>query len=193
MEFEYITVLISVVVGLALTHFLSHVVNIIHRRDEVIVSWAQLLWALALVVWTIAFWWFTFVFTRVEEMTFGLFLFVLVYAVFLYILLALLFPPDGGAEHDYRKVFLRNRRWFYCTYFVFLLYDIGDYLIKLEADVSIVTIAPYALFVGSQLVGAAIGVFTARLWFHRLFALYVLLFQFYLVATTLGPLSSLGA
>ena len=70
MVFEYLTVLISVVVGLSVTSFLTNVVRIIHVRGDVTVSWVQLLWSIANLIWTIAFWWFTFVLAEQPQWTF---------------------------------------------------------------------------------------------------------------------------
>jgi len=109
-----------------------------------------LLWSLALVFWALNFWWFTFVFTRVTEINSGLFLFIRFYAVLLYALPAPLFPEDHDGEPGYRRLLMLNRRWFYSGLIVLLPYPSVDYVIKLEADVSIVGHAPYALFAGAR-------------------------------------------
>ena len=112
MVFEYLTVLISVVVGLSLASFLTNIVRIIHVRGEVKISWVQLMWAATILIWTIDFWWFTFVFTDETQWSIGLFSFVLAYSIFLFLLMALLFPEGVPPNHDYRTQFMRNRRWF---------------------------------------------------------------------------------
>jgi hypothetical protein len=76
MVFEYLTVLISVVVGLSVTSFLTNVVRIIHVRGEVTISWVQLLWFITILIWAIAFWWFTFVLADQQQWTFPLFVFL---------------------------------------------------------------------------------------------------------------------
>lgn len=189
MVFEYLTVLISVVVGLSLTHFLTHLVRIVNLRDEVVISWVQLTWAATLVFWTVSFWWFTFVFTEVHSWSFALFLFVLGYAVFLYVLLALLFPADDVPGKDYRAQFMKNRRWFYGVFLAFLCYDVADFAIKLGENVSIVDAAPYALWIGYLLAMTVIALFTERLLFHRVFAGTALASLFVLSYFTLAPLA----
>jgi len=43
-EFEYLAVLVSLVLGLGITHLLTGVGRMIHRRDEFRVDAAHLLW-----------------------------------------------------------------------------------------------------------------------------------------------------
>ena len=190
MVFEYLTVLISVVVGLALTHFLTQLVRIIHVRDRVVVSWAQLLWALALLVWIVSFWWFTFALNTVETWTFGLFLFVLGYAVFLDLLMALLFPEGEVPNQDYRAQFIRNRHWFFGTLLAFVSYDLVDYWIKAGTDSQTATIGPYALFIGPLIVMTVIALGTRNLLFHRFFAAMALVWVVAMSVITLRPLGA---
>ncbi len=119
MAFDYLTVLISVVVGLSVTSFLTNVVRIIHVREDVRISWEQLLWSVVNLIWTVAFWWFTFVLAKQPQWTSALFAFLLVYAVLFYVLMALLFPEGVPAGHDYRAQFRRNRVWFFGAFTFF--------------------------------------------------------------------------
>ena len=57
--FEYLTVFISVIVGLAITSLFTNVIRVIHGRHRAVVYWPRLVWALNIFAWTIAFWWFT--------------------------------------------------------------------------------------------------------------------------------------
>ena len=90
MAFEYLTVLISVVIGLSVTSFLTNVARIIHVRADVTISWVQLLWSVTILIWTIAFWWFTFVLAEQQQWTYPLF-------VFFAGLFDSSFPSDGAS------------------------------------------------------------------------------------------------
>jgi hypothetical protein len=188
MVFEYLTVLISVVVGLSVTSFLTNVVRIIHVRGDVTISWVQLLWSVAILIWTIAFWWFTFVLAEQRLWTFPLFVFLLAYSTLLFFLMALLFPEGVPADHDYRAQFMRNRAWFFGVFLLFLCLDLIDYVIKHYKDVSIVGHLPYAAFVGPLIVLSVFALRTDNLVFHRVFAAYSVLACFVMCVTTLVPL-----
>jgi hypothetical protein len=190
MVFEYLTVLISVVVGLSVTSFLTNVARIIHVRGAVTISWVQLLWSIVILIWTIAFWWFTFVLAEQPEWTFPLFVFLLVYSTLLFFMMALLFPEGMPADHNYRAQFMRNRVWFFGVLLLFLCVDSIDYIVKLEKDVSIVGHLPYAAFVGPLIVLSLLALRTENLLFHRIFAVYSLLAVLVMSVTTLLPLAT---
>ena len=190
MVFEYLTVLISVVVGLSVTSFLTNVARIIHLRGAVTISWVQLLWSITILIWTIAFWWFTFVLAEQQEWTFPLFVFLLVYSTLLFFMMALLFPEGMPADHNYRAQFMRNRVWFFGVLLLFLCLDAIDWIVKLEKDVSIVGILPYAAFVGPLIVLSLLAIRTDNLLFHRIFAAYSLLALLVMSVTTLAPLAT---
>lgn len=190
MVFDYLTVLISVVVGLSVTSFLTNVVRIVHLRAEVTISWEQLLWSVAILHWTVAFWWFTFVLARQTQWTFPLFVFLLLYATLLYVLMALLFPEGVPAGHDYRAQFMRNRAWFFGVFELFLCVDVVDYVIKADKDVSIVGHLQYAAFVGPLMILSLFALRTDNLVFHRVFAVYAVLVLLVMSATTLAPMAN---
>ena len=190
MVFDYLTVLISVVVGLSVTSFLTSVVRIIHVRGDVTISWEQLLWSTAILIWTVAFWWFTFVLAKQSQWTYPLFVFLLVYATLLYVLMALLFPEGVPAGHDYRAQFMRNRVWFFGVFALFLCVDVVDYVIKMDREVSIVGHLQYAAFVGPLIVLSLFALRTDNLVFHRVFAVYTVLALVAMNATTLVPLAN---
>ena len=190
MVFEYLTVLVSVVVGLSVTSFLTNIVRIIHVRDDVTISWVQLLWAIAILIWTVAFWWFTFVLAEQPNWTFPLFVFLLTYSTLLFFLMALLFPEGVPADHDYQAQFMRNRFWFFGVLLLFLCVDLFDYVVKHYKDVSIVGHFPYAAFIGPLVVLSLIALRTENLLFHRVFAVYTVLALLVMSRTTLVPLAS---
>ena len=175
MVFEYLTVLISVVIGLSVTSFLTNVVRIIHVRGDVTISWVQLLWSIVILIWTIAFWWFTFVLAEQPQWTFPLFVFLLAYSTLLFFLMALLFPEGVPADHNYQAQFMRNRVWFFAVLLLFLCLDMIDYVVKHYKDVSIIGHLPYAAFVGPLIVLSLFALRTDNLLFHRVFAVYSVL------------------
>ena len=190
MVFEYLTVLISVVVGLSVTSFLTNVVRIIHVRGDVTISWVQLLWSIVILIWTIAFWWFTFVLAKQPQWTFPLFVFLLFYSTLLFFLMALLFPEGVPANHDYQAQFMQNRVWFFGVMLLFLSVDLIDYIVKHYKDVSIVGHLPYAAFVVPLIVLSLFALRTGNLVFHRVFAVYAVLTVLVISVTTLVPLAT---
>ena len=190
MVFEYLTILISVVIGLALTHLLTNLIRIIHNREHVKPYWVHLLWSATIVLWTISFWWFTFSMSTVREWTLGLFAFVMVYAVLLYVLMALLFPEDIEKKQNYEQLYFQNQKWFFTTLTLFLMLDLVDFWIRLQTGLDIVTVGPYAFFIGPLIVLSGIAIFTKSRLFHAFFAVQAIVWVATFMVFTLPVLSS---
>ncbi len=92
--FEYVSVLTSVIVGLGVAHLLQGVARLVQHPGRTRIYWVHLLWVLFMFFAAIFWWWFEFGLVSVETWTFRLYLFVLSYAVLLYLMCALLFPSD---------------------------------------------------------------------------------------------------
>ncbi|MEE4218079.1 MAG: hypothetical protein V2I48_10750 [Xanthomonadales bacterium] len=173
-----------------MTSFLTNVARIIHVRGDVTISWVQLMWSITILVWTVAFWWFTFVLAEQRQWTYPLFVFLLAYATILFLLMALLFPEGVPADHNYRTQFMRNRVWYFGVFLLFLCMDVFDYFVKLDKDVSIVSHMPYFAFIGPLFVLSLIALTTKNLLFHRSFAAYSILAVLVMSVTTLVPLTN---
>ena len=113
-EFEYLSVLISIVVGLGISHLLAGAARLIRRRREVRLYLPTVLWMGALFVTFIQIWWAIFERRDVEAWTFPGFILVLAVPVLVYLLSYLLVPgeaPDGTL--DLKATYFENRRWFF--------------------------------------------------------------------------------
>ena len=55
--FEYLGVLISVLLGLAITHLVMGVASIVQNRDSTKAYWVHLLWVANTVIWINQYWW----------------------------------------------------------------------------------------------------------------------------------------
>ena len=57
--FEYVTVLISIVLGLGITQILTGVADLIHQSKRVRVYWPLMIWVLLVLVMHVQEWWVT--------------------------------------------------------------------------------------------------------------------------------------
>jgi hypothetical protein len=107
--FAYLSVLVSVVVGLGMSHLLSAAVRLIrHRRTERI-YWPSALWGINLFLLLALVWWADFGLTKHDAWTFATFLSTLSVPACVYIACGLLFPDDPGAGS--RDAYYANREW----------------------------------------------------------------------------------
>ena len=169
-EFEYLAVLVSLILGLGIAHLLLGVGRMIHRRDKMKPDAVHLLWTGA-VFWTLILnWWVFFQSQSVTQWSFDYFLVVIVWAVLFFLLAVVLFPPDVSESQDYAEVFTRNRSWFLGLFASTSLADIA--LTALRGDLFDPPIyLPFALHFSAL---GVIGVLVESRRFHMILAGYVL-------------------
>lgn len=124
--FEYLTVFLSVIYGLAVVHLLGGVSLILDARERSEPYWVHLLWTCNVFVLTMAVWWFRFPLNQVVEWTFSHFVVQVVHSVLTYLLAGLLFPVRGPEVVDFRGHFERNRRWFFLVFALIVAVDVVD-------------------------------------------------------------------
>jgi len=132
--FEYVMTLVSIVVGLALTHVLSALGSAVHRLwhgPPIRLDSVYLLWVGFVLAWLLSFWWWEFKFHELDiKWTFGLYLFVILYAVVLFLMAVILVPRDMDGVHDSYAYFMAGRRWFFGALLLANAVDFADSLLK---------------------------------------------------------------
>ena len=84
--YEYLTVFVSVILGLAVVHPLSGVSLILDTRIRERVDWIHAVWTANVFVTTLLVWWFNFSLTAIQEWTLLHFLNLVAYSVVLYLI-----------------------------------------------------------------------------------------------------------
>ena len=110
--FEYIAVLVSIIVGLGIAHLLAGVGRLIGDARKTRPYWVHLVWTAYAFTYLVFFWWWEFRLAAIETWTFELYLFVIAYAVFLYLLAVVLYPEDLPEGGDFKRYYYDRRAWF---------------------------------------------------------------------------------
>ncbi|HYH78333.1 MAG TPA: hypothetical protein VEX86_01000 [Longimicrobium sp.] len=111
---EYLSVLVSIVVGLGISHVLAGVGNLLVDRLRVRFWWVWGLAVLMVFLAQVQFWWGTFSVGRAVSANFFAFLFFLLTPIALYLSAVVLLPTfEGDGEIDLQAHFLANHRWFF--------------------------------------------------------------------------------
>jgi hypothetical protein len=112
--FEYLTVLISIILGLGITQLLGGLGRLLQDRARVRMYWPAVVWVCVLLLLHVQTWWAMFGLRSLESWTFLAFLLVLLQPVVLFMLAALVLP-DGRAEsdRDLRANYYAQSRWFF--------------------------------------------------------------------------------
>ena len=114
--FEYLAVLISIVLGLGLTELLASAQQLIHARDRVRFHWLPLVWSAQTFVLLVQWWWAAFGMRGQLDWHFFAFLYFLLGPMLLYLAAALVLPNvEPGARYDLRAHYFRHHRPFFGT------------------------------------------------------------------------------
>jgi len=128
--FEYVIVLTSIVIGLALTHLMQGIARLVQHPGRVRIWWVHLVWVAHMLLTTVFWWWWEFRLHTIKAWTFGLYAFFVAYAFFIYLICAVLFPHDLGDYDGFQSYFMARRRWFFGMLIVWLAVDVFDTIAK---------------------------------------------------------------
>lgn len=169
--YEYLTVFLSVIFGLAIVHLLSGVSLILDARERSRPYWVHLVWTLNVFVLAVVTWWFNFSLEAIREWSFLHFADLVFYAVLIYVLAGLLYPTRGPEVVDFRAHFERNRQWFFTVFAIFVPVDVFNSLLEVTAGLEGYFGQVYFFFMGASLLGAVAAARTRNALFHGLFGI----------------------
>lgn len=169
--FEYVTVLIAIVLSLGIAQILTGVASMIKKSHKMIYYWPHLLWTLFILLLHIQEWWIMYELKEQHPWRLPFFLFIMIYPVNLFLLARLLFPDKFSGK------VIDMKQFYFATFRKMFL------LLSLSAFVSIL----YNLFVlymsfTDQILQAMLMVVVALLagrniraeWVHKLVSLTII-------------------
>jgi len=130
--FEYLSVLISIILALGMTRVLAGVGEMLQARSRRRIYWVHVLWIVNVFLYLVVAWWIFYRWRNQQPWTFFLFIFVLISPTILYLASILLFPPESDLEEsiDYKTHYYANHRAFFVLFAMFTPVDIFDSLFK---------------------------------------------------------------
>src|SRR5207249_1469131 len=130
--FEYLSVLISIILALGMTRVVGGVGEMLHARTHRRIYWVHAIWIINLLVYLVVAWWIFYRWRNQQPWTFLLFLFVLISPTILYLASLLLFHRESDVDRaiDYKTHYYANHRAFFILFALFTRVDISDSLLK---------------------------------------------------------------
>jgi hypothetical protein len=174
--FPHIRIVMGMVVGLGVTRLLAGVARIIQHPSQYRLYHVHLAWVASVLLMLVHFWWWEFGLFGVRDWTFGIYLFIIAYAVLLFLLAALLFPDSMLDYASYEDFFISRRAWFFGVMAGTYLFDILDTLIKGEAHFErfgIEYLIRTPVFIALSIAAA----FISNRWFQIAFVGFTLAYQ----------------
>jgi len=177
----HVRVLLSMVIGLGLTHLLRHFARMVEPAKRKQVYWVHLVWALSMFLFLLHFWWWEFRLSAITNWTFNLYLFVTMYALILYLLCALLFPENLDDYRDYREYYYARRHWFFGVLALAYVIDMADTVIKGSSYFHSFG-TEYVVRNCAYVASSVIAIATRNAWYHGSFAVLGIVYQFSWIA-----------
>jgi len=131
--FPHVRIVMGMVIGLGVTRLLSGVARIVQHPTQYRLYAVHLAWVASVLLALVHFWWWEFGLYQIQAWTFGTYVFIISYAIVLFLLCALLFPDSMQGYASYEEYFYARRAWFFGLLAVTYLFDVIDTLIKGEA------------------------------------------------------------
>jgi hypothetical protein len=170
--FSYLSVLVSIILGLGITQLLTGVGRLLNARTRVRWYWPPVAWAVLLLVIHIEAWWGMFGLRSQRSWTFASFLVVLALPIVLYLASALVLPesPAGGSV-ELRENYYAHAGWLFTFCALILVTSfVRPYAFGGRRPLDLDTAAHTLFFAG--FVVAAI---TRREWYHKALAVFTAL------------------
>jgi hypothetical protein len=130
--FEYLSVLISIILALGMTRVLAGVGEMLQARRHRRIYWVHVIWIVNLFIYLVVAWWIFYRWRNQQKWTFLLFVFVLISPTILYLASMLLFPRESSVDElvDYKTHYYANHRAFFVIFSLFTVVDVADTLLK---------------------------------------------------------------
>lgn len=119
--YEHVVVVMSIVLGLAVTQLLRGAAQLYRSRKRVSTYWLHWAWVALLVMLSLLLWWTYWNYQSVTDWNFFRFVLYLSPTIVFYFLTAITFPDPSDATGGLREYYYSNRRGFFGTLVLYLV------------------------------------------------------------------------
>jgi hypothetical protein len=152
--FDYLSVLLSIVLGLAITQLLAGFAAMVRARGRTVMYWPMPVQMAATFLISVQLWWALFALRWSHHWTFGSFLVVLMQPVTVYLMAAFITPDlSGEGAVDLREIYFRESRWFFGAGLAAVAMSLAKSLILGGRLPSHADLIGHAVFIAVGLVG----------------------------------------
>ena len=170
--FEYVSILISIILGLGITQILSSIAESIHSSTKVKPYLPHTIWVVVILFMHIQEWFIIYELKEYPVWKLPTFLFILLYPIALFIITKLLFPLHISDDKiDLREYFLTNFSKIFYLFCLCIFLSISFNILILKAILwqQLLLLIPFALFffIDSKKIKTN--------WVHQILSIFILL------------------
>jgi hypothetical protein len=156
--FSYLSVLLSIILGLAITQILQGVRDLMRARARLRVYWPSLWWAGLLLLICVQEWWAMFSWRTYQLWTFQGFAVMLAQTIATYLAAALVLPEFQDAEPvDLRAYYYANHRWFFAMLALAVAISIAKDAVLIGSLPTLLNFSAQLAFIGMAVLGSVSG------------------------------------
>jgi hypothetical protein len=170
-QFSYLSVLLSIILGLAITQILKGFRGIVLARSRVRMYWPVLAWAALLLLIDVQSWWAMFGLRSISNWTFPGFSIVLAQTIAQYMLAAIVFPDFASEKVDLSEHYHDHTRWFFGLLVLLLLISLGKDLVLAGHLPDNTDIAFHLCFIATSVP----AMYVRNEWYHKALPVFGLL------------------
>ena len=122
-DFEYLTVLIAIILGIGIAHLLMSLGRILGDTRRLKISVAHLIWTANILTFMVVFWWWGISLRELHEWVFLQYFFLLVDTSLWCLMAALLYPVAIPKGYDLKEHFAEKRKVFFSILIVLAFTD----------------------------------------------------------------------
>ncbi len=167
-NFSYLSVFISIVLGLGITQLLSGFGRWVENRSSFPAYAPTIIWSAVLLLTHIQTWWSMYSLRLHTNWTFLQFFVVLLQPIILFLLSSLVLPSTASSVGDLRRNYESQRKWFFGLLNVLLVVSVARDAVLNSALPSQYNIGFHLLFMGAFVTGMCFS----RESVHRLISLF---------------------
>lgn len=167
-DFNYLAVLISIILGLGITQLLSGFGRWLESRFSFPAYAPTIIWVATLLVMHVQTWWSMYGMRHHSNWTFLQFVVVLLQPIALFLLASVVLPSPAAAVLDLKSNYFTQRRWFFGLLIALLTVSVTRDVVLTGSLPATANLLFHILFLGASVSGLVI----AKESFHRFLAYF---------------------
>ena len=166
-QFNYLSILISLIIGIAMAQVLTGLSRLVQARTRVVFYWPSVVWAWLFLVILIETWWSMFRLRQDQTWNFFAFLIIVAHPVGLFLICSLVLPDpgefSGDRAADLRANYFDHRHWFYALIIVVSVTRLARPFVAADTPLTALDFAVQGLII----LASGLAILTSRELIHR--------------------------
>lgn len=180
--FTHVRIVIGFILSLSIARLLTGASRFVQHPGLKLFP-VHMLWTLSTLILLIEFWWWEFGLTGLMQWNFGIYTFLVGFAIVLFLQTTLLYPENLSEYGGYEDYFYSRRGWFFALFALTFVFDFGDTLLKGKEHLDSFGVE-YWIRAPVYVALAGIAMWTRNKAYHWTFAILNLIYQISFVTRT---------